>query len=101
MDEKKNNEKYEIARKRVEEIKGFYSHLITYSVIITALAIINIVTQINDPDRFYWFLFPLGFWGFGLFWHAIGTFVFSRKDPASWENRKIKEIMKQMDEEEK
>ena len=64
----------------------------------TALTIINLVTQINDPDKFYWFLFPLGFWGFGLFWHAMGVFVFSRKGPGSWENRKIKEIMDQMDE---
>lgn len=101
MNEKKNEEKYEQARKRVEEIKGFYSHLITYAVVMTTLTIINLVTQINDPDRFYWFLFPLGFWGFGLFWHAMGVFVFSRKGPASWENRKIKEIMQQMDDEEK
>jgi len=99
MVENKNEEKYEKARKRVEEIKGFYSHLITFGVVITALIIINLVTQINDSDRFYWFLFPLGFWGFGLFWHAMSVFVFSKKGPASWENRKIKEVMKQMDEE--
>jgi hypothetical protein len=95
MDEKK----YEVAKKRVEEIKAFYTHLIVYVVVISALTIINLVTQIGDPYKTYWFLYPLGFWGFGLFWHAMGTFVFTKKGPRSWENRKIKEIMDQMEDE--
>lgn len=99
MVEEKKDTKYDAARKRVEEIKAFYSHLIVYIVVIGALAIINIVTQLGDPYKNFWFLYPLGFWGFGLFWHSIGTFVFTRKGPRSWENRKIKEVMDQMEDE--
>ncbi|GAG61992.1 unnamed protein product, partial [marine sediment metagenome] len=40
-----------------------------------------------------------GFWGFGLFWHAMGIFVFSKKGPSSWESRKIREIMDKIDDE--
>ena len=99
MVENKTGDKYEAARKRVEEIKAFYSHLIVYIVVIGALTIINLVTQIGDSNKNLWFLYPLGFWGFGLFWHAIGTFVFSRKGPGTWENKKIKEIMDKMEDE--
>ena len=97
MAENKTDKKYEAARKRVEEIKAFYSHLIVYVIVIGALTIINLVTQIGDSYKNLWFLYPLGFWGFGLLWHAISTFVFNRKGPGTWENRKIKEVMDQME----
>ena len=99
MEDKIKDKKYEVAKKRVEEIKGFYSHLIVYVIVIGALTIINLVTQIGDPHKTLWFLYPLGFWGFGLLWHGIGTFIFNKKGPKTWENRKIKEIMDQMEDE--
>ncbi|MCG9479297.1 MAG: 2TM domain-containing protein [Actinomycetia bacterium] len=86
MDEK---EKYIKAKKRVEEIKGFYAHLITYISVIIVLMVINLVTS----PGFLWFLIVAGAWGFGLFWHAMGVFVFTKSFGASWEQRKIKEIM--------
>lgn len=99
MTDKLKDKKYEAAKKRVEEIKAFYTHLIVYIIVIGALTIINLVTQLGDPDKNLWFLYPLGFWGFGLFWHGMGTFVFTKKAPGSWENRKIKQIMDQMEDE--
>jgi hypothetical protein len=54
-------------------------------VVIVALAIVNIVTMQIGNYTYYWFLFPLGGWGFGLFWHAMAVFVF--------EKRKIQELM--------
>ena len=38
------DEKYEKAKKRVEEIKGFYTHLIVYVVVNLGLFILNFVT---------------------------------------------------------
>ena len=99
MTEDNTGKKYKAAMKRVEEIKAFYSHLIVYVIVVGALTIINLVTQMGEPDKNLWFLYPLGFWGFGLLWHAISTFVFNRKGPGTWENRKIKEIMEQMEDE--
>lgn len=84
---------YEIAKKRVKEIKDFYTHLIIFAVFITAITIINLV---QGEYRFPWFLFPFGFWGFIVLMHGLRTFVFGKG--SRWEDRKIKEVMKQMKE---
>jgi hypothetical protein len=88
------DEKYEKAKKRVEEIKGFYSHLIVYICVNAALAIIDLVTP---PVGVYWFWWPLMGWGIGLFFHGMGVFVFSKFPGKQWEKKKIEEVMKQMD----
>ncbi len=49
------DEKYEKAKKRVEEIKGFYTHLIVYVCVNIVLVIINLVTS---PGAL-WFYWPL------------------------------------------
>jgi 2TM domain-containing protein len=90
------DEKYEKAKKRVEEIKGFYSHLIVYICVNIVLVIINLVTS---PGAI-WFYWPLLGWGIGLFFHAMGVFVFSKFPGKQWEERKIKEVMKEMDDSE-
>ena len=86
------DKKYEIAKKRVKEIKDFYTHLIIFAVVITVITIINLV---YGEYRFYEFLFPFIFWGFIVLMHGLRTFVFGKG--SRWENRKIKEVMKQMD----
>ncbi len=67
MDEQ---QRYEDARKRVEEIKGFYMHLIAYVVINAFLFVLNVLTS----PRHYWFFWPLLGWGVGLALHALTTF---------------------------
>ena len=88
------DEKYERAKKRVEEIKGFYSHLIAYVAVNIVLVVINLVTS----RGVLWFYWPLLGWGIGLFFHAMGVFVFSKFPGNQWEERKIKEIMEKMKE---
>ncbi len=80
--------KYLKARKRAKELKGFYSHLMTYLVVNTFMVIINLTTS---PDH-YWFLWPMLGWGFGLFWHFSGVFILNRFGQ-DWEDRKVKELM--------
>jgi hypothetical protein len=92
-------EKYKYAKKRVDEIRGFYSHLISYGAINVMLVIIWFVT--TGGTGYPWFLWVLGWWGFGLFWHAIGIFVFSKMEKGGWEQRKIREIMDKMDQDSK
>ncbi len=86
-----DNEQYEKAKKRLEELKGFYSHLIVYIVIITFLAVVNFFTT----PGFWWFLFVAFFWGIGLLAHALS--VFSRRGLFSkdWEERKVREYMEE------
>ncbi len=87
------DERYEKAKKRVEEIKGFYSHLIVYVAVNVVLVIINLVTS----PGVLWFYWPLLGWGIGLFFHGMGVFVFSKFPGKQWEEKKIKEVMKNME----
>jgi len=90
------DEKYEKAKKRVEEIKGFYSHLFVYIAVNIVLVIINLVTS----SGVLWFYWPMLGWGIGLFFHGMGVFVFSKFPGKRWEEKKIKEVMKEMDDNE-
>lgn len=87
-----NQQAYEKAQKRVKEIKGFYSHLITYCLVIPGIIFVNL----RFTPGFYWFWFSALGWGLGLFFHWLGIFGFRLlgfgKD---WEERKIKEFMNQ------
>jgi uncharacterized membrane protein len=83
-----DEEIYQIARQRVEEKKGFYTHLIVYICVNILLVLIWFFTGANFP----WFIFPLGGWGIGLLFHFLGVFVFSRSNSA-WEKKELeKEI---------
>ncbi|TMU56979.1 2TM domain-containing protein [Flagellimonas algicola] len=80
--------KYERAKERVKELKGFYSSLISYCIVIPILAYVNYQTT-----SFPWVLFPAIGWGIGLIaqWmNATGHHPILGKN---WEERKIKEYM--------
>jgi hypothetical protein len=79
--------RYQDAKRRVEEIKGFYWHLVCYLVINAVLVVINLLTS----PEYYWFIWPLLGWGVGLIIHAFSALggLWGK----SWEERKIKEIM--------
>ena len=80
---------YYKAKKRVEELKGFYSNLLSYCLVIPFLVFINYRTSWN----FQWFWFPMLGWGMGLIFHAFGVFGYGK----SWEERKIQEILEKED----
>lgn len=85
FDDKNLNDSYIRAQKRVAEIKGFYSNLLAYCIIIPFLVVVNYVTY----WEFQWFWFSAIGWGVGVAIHAFMTFGI----PGDWEERKIKEIM--------
>jgi len=85
-----NDEKYEKAKKRVEELKKFYGNLVTYGVINVILIIINLVTSPGS----LWFYWVTIFWGIAILLHASKVFILKGKFLGEeWEERKIKEIM--------
>jgi len=93
------NQKYMKARKRVKEIKDFYTHLIIFLTVLVIIILINVISYVTgraDSEQWnFWFLFPFGFWAFAVLMHGLRTFLFGRE--SSWEKRKIKEIMEEMD----
>jgi len=86
MDEDK---RYKKARKRVEELKGFYIHLFIYILVNLGMFIVNIVTTPGE----LWFYWPLFGWGIGILAHAMSVFGIRGLFGKEWEERKIKQIM--------
>jgi hypothetical protein len=74
----------EIARKRVKEKKGFYSHLATYIVV---NSLIFVIWKFLAGGGYPWFLFPLGGWGVGLIFHFLSVFVLPKN--SAWEKREV------------
>lgn len=83
------NNAYYRAKKRVEELKGFYGNLISYCFVISFLIFINL----RYSPQYQWFWFTAGGWGFGLIMHALKVFGYS----SNWEERKIQEILNKED----
>jgi sensor histidine kinase YesM len=81
-----DNTAYYRAKKRVEQLKGFYGNLISYCCVIPVLIFINLTFM----PEFQWFWFSATGWGFGLLMHAFKVFGYS----SNWEERKIQEILR-------
>ena len=82
-------EKYNKAKERVKELKGFYGHLASYVVVIPVLIFINLYFS----PKHFWFYWPMLGWGTGLFFHAVGVFNIIPFFGKDWDDKKIKEIM--------
>ncbi|MFC1913903.1 2TM domain-containing protein [Chloroflexota bacterium] len=83
-------ELYEKAKKRVEEKKGFFIHLIIY-VLVNILLVL--IWAFSADGGYPWFLWALGGWGIGILFHFLGVFVLSKE--TGWEKRELeKEVEK-------
>lgn len=82
-------QKYLRAKKKVDNIKGFYWNLFSYCVVIPFLIFINLMTV----PEYHWFWYPIIGWGIGLAFHAYGVFGGDLIFGKDWEDRKIKEFM--------
>lgn len=98
-------QRYVKAKKRVNDIKGFYVHLTVYilvNIFITGMIIYGLT---NDDGRSFSdavthpgaYMTWIG-WGIGVFFHWLGVFGFPSVMTKSWEERKIQELMKEEEE---
>jgi len=85
-------ELYEVARKRVEEKKGFFTHLAVYILVNILLVIIWAFPA--GGGGYPWFLWVLGGWGIGILFHFLEVFVFSKQ--TSWEKRAIEKEVERL-----
>jgi transcriptional regulator with XRE-family HTH domain len=73
------------ALQHVRDIKGFYTHLIKYAIIVGALFILNLVTS---PGYIWAWWVAMG-WGIGVASHGLSVFeVFDFFGP-KWERRQV------------
>lgn len=95
-------QRYVKAKKRVDNIKGFYIHAMVYVLVnlfISGVVIFGLTREedltlteaITHPGVFMTWLG----WGIGLFFHWLGVFGFPSFISKDWEERKIKELMDQ------
>ena len=84
-------DKYRKAKRRVKEIRGFYTHLGVYVLINAMLLLINITTS---PD-ILWFYWPLLGWGIAVALHALRVFGAGLGLGTEWEEKKIAEMLEQ------
>jgi uncharacterized integral membrane protein len=83
---------YQKAKKRVREMRGFYTHLVAYVLVSLLLFLINITTS----PGVLWFCWPLLGWGIGIVLHAVYVFGLGHWFGPDWEERKIEEIIDQV-----
>ncbi len=107
------SERYERAKKRVEEIKGFYKHLRAYIIInllliLLANGLLNFITFEGEPlseDLLRWmnynFIITPVLWGVGLAIHGIYVYRHKLKFLKNWEEREIQKYLKQEEDEAK
>lgn len=82
-------EKYQRAKKQVNEIKGFYTHFAIYILVMGFLIFINL----KYSPEYLWFLWTMLGWGIGVASHAMKVFNFFPFLGKDWEQRKIKQFM--------
>ena len=102
---KKPSTSYERARKRVDDIKGFYGHLTAYIIVNAVLLLARgkfhfmLLSKgaLGDPEFLNWLDWnvygtPI-VWGIALGIHALSVFVKNPFLGKSWEERQIEKYM--------
>lgn len=84
-------ERYQDAKKQVQEIKGFYSHLVVYILSMVLLVFINL----KYTPEYLWFLYSMAGWGLGVLGHASKVFNWFPFMGKGWEERKIQQFMEE------
>lgn len=84
-----NNQEYLNAKRRVQAIRGFYTHFVVYLIVNTVLFLINLFNRSGG----WWFYWPLFGWGIGIVFHAYNTFIPHGVFGSKWEEKKIQEYL--------
>jgi transcriptional regulator with XRE-family HTH domain len=70
---------------QVKKIKGFYSHVVSFVMVITALTLLNASMEVD----YWWVLWVIVGWGIGLATHAAEVFDLLPWLGPDWEKREI------------
>ena len=74
----------------VRDIKGFYTHLIVYAIVVGGLFALNVIR----PSNHFWAMWPAIGWGIGVAFHGLNVYEVFSLFGADWEKRQIKERLK-------
>lgn len=74
-----------LAFRQVRKLRGLYTHLISYVLVMSGLTAINLILT---PHRI-WFIFPLLGWGVGILSHAVSVLDILPWFGPEWERRQV------------
>ncbi|MEG0928200.1 2TM domain-containing protein [Chryseobacterium sp.] len=85
---------YQKAKRQVERLRGFYSHLFIYIIINLVIVYYN-YTHLKPGESYFQFknFFTATFWGIGILAHAAVVFLSKTGYLQKWEEMKIRELM--------
>jgi len=107
VQERIRSDRYLKAKKRVDEIKGFYVHLIVYILVNLFISTMVIIGTIQGGDSLGSALSNFGvyavwlFWGIGIFFHGLGVLGTSIIFGKNWEERKLQQYLEEYKEQSK
>ncbi len=84
-----NSELYKKAKLRVEELKGYYTHLGIYFIVNIFLFLLDVF---NDPSQWWFYWTTLG-WGIGIAAHTFAIFGIAGMFGEKWENEQIEKYI--------
>lgn len=89
-----NDIRYQLAKRQVDKLRGFYGHLFSYIIVNILFVYFNYINL--EPGESYFqfknFITAI-FWGIGLLAHSLYVFSPNISYAKKWEERKIKELM--------
>lgn len=93
------SDSYLRAKRKVDNIKGFYTHFIVYIVVNTFITWQQVSEHMENgkslvqafQDNGTYMVWML--WGFGLVFHGLNVFITNGVFGQKWEDRKIKQYM--------
>lgn len=96
-----NTNKKERAKKRVEELKGFYIHLMVYVLVNIMISTVIVVSRVYNGESIMRALWDFGtvstwlFWGIGVFFHGLKVFSYNPFFNKEWEQRQIQKYLEE------
>lgn len=94
-----DRKKLKRAKRRLEELKGFYWHLAAYIGVNSFITITKVVRNLADGETFSQAFLDFGtfavwlFWGIGIFFHALKVYSYSPIFSKEWEERQIQKYV--------
>lgn len=79
---------YKVAK--ADRARSFYMHLAIYLTINAVSAVINFIFT----PQFLWVIFPITFWGIGVIWNYISSFILVDKKLQKLSVKAEKEVVK-------
>lgn len=89
------------AKKRVDELKGFYIHAVVYVLVNIFISTVTVWARVAGGESFMEAFFSFAsfstaiFWGIGLAFHAAKIYNFGPFFSRDWEERQIKKYMEE------